>query len=428
MRIKSVKRVTLPEPVPVYDLSVPGTQNFKLEGGPHVHNCFVGDTQIECVDGEIRTLEFLEFAYKTMGLEYEGWTWDSAINCARAAVLKNPRVTKTVYRLIEVVLSNNAKFTCTHDHRWMVEDGSYVEATNLLVGTALKAFGVLTVRSLTNVRYDPPIPVYDVTVEGTENFSLLNGPFVHNSKDCLVGSTKIPLLSGESVPLQDLLGKEVWVYGCTSDGKVVPAKARNIHRVSTEPVVRVTLDTGRYIDCTPDHEFMLRDGSYLEAGKLAPGQSLMPLYRNVSQADSKSALNGYEQVWCNQLQEYVYTHQRVAQKVVYRLLKSSGLTAKELKEKYVNHKVVSVIALPTPVGVYDMTVDSTHNFATEAGVFVHNCADALAGVVYGLTMRKEIWLGHGENPRGSSSVSAEFEGITDVVSTDKVGPLHRRTR
>jgi len=39
MRIVSSKRITLSTPVPVYDLSVPGTENFALANGAIVHNC-----------------------------------------------------------------------------------------------------------------------------------------------------------------------------------------------------------------------------------------------------------------------------------------------------------------------------------------------------------------------------------------------------
>lgn len=38
MRIKSVRKVLLEKPVPVYDLTVEDTENFKLSKGPYVHN------------------------------------------------------------------------------------------------------------------------------------------------------------------------------------------------------------------------------------------------------------------------------------------------------------------------------------------------------------------------------------------------------
>jgi tRNA-splicing ligase RtcB len=43
-------------------------------------------------------------------------------------------------------------------------------------------------------------------------------------------------------------------------------------------LVRVALDYERVVRCTPDHLFMLRDGTYRLADALVPGQSLMPLY------------------------------------------------------------------------------------------------------------------------------------------------------
>ena len=38
MKIKSIKRIKLKESVPVYDLTVDGTENFALESGIIVHN------------------------------------------------------------------------------------------------------------------------------------------------------------------------------------------------------------------------------------------------------------------------------------------------------------------------------------------------------------------------------------------------------
>jgi hypothetical protein len=38
MRVKRVTKIELDEPVPVYDLTVPITENFQLAAGPFVHN------------------------------------------------------------------------------------------------------------------------------------------------------------------------------------------------------------------------------------------------------------------------------------------------------------------------------------------------------------------------------------------------------
>ena len=56
-------------------------------------------------------------------------------------------------------------------------------------------------------------------------------------------------------------------------------KQRRRKLVSNAELVKVILDNGAEIRCTPDHKFMLRDGSFIEAENLKAGESLMPLYR-----------------------------------------------------------------------------------------------------------------------------------------------------
>jgi dCTP deaminase len=54
-----------------------------------------------------------------------------------------------------------------------------------------------------------------------------------------------------------------------------------------------------------------------------------------------------------------------------------------------NHKVVEVVHLDYKEDVYCLTVPGTHNFALEAGVFVHNC-----GLVINVTPLEPEWEGH----------------------------------
>ena len=41
----------------------------------------------------------------------------------------------------------------------------------------------MKIKSVTRITLDTPVPVYDITVSETENFTLAAGPVVHNSKD-----------------------------------------------------------------------------------------------------------------------------------------------------------------------------------------------------------------------------------------------------
>src|SRR5262249_42757474 len=100
---------------------------------------------------------------------------------------------------------------------------------------------------------------------------------------CFTGDTLVPLFDGKSYPIRELAesGKEVVIYSCTESGKVVAAKAIARKTRSQASLVKVILDNGQEIRCTPDHCFMLRDGSYEEAARLSPGASLMPLNKQI---------------------------------------------------------------------------------------------------------------------------------------------------
>ncbi len=132
--------------------------------------------------------------------------------------------------------------------------------------------------------------------------------------DCFVGSTKVSLLDGRELTFLELVeefgdGTPFYVYACdpkTHAIQVGKAYAPRLARVHSE-VVAVTLDNGEVVKCTPDHRFLLRDGSWCEAKDLKAGTSLMPLYRKTSE----KVLKGYEMYLDPADQKYHYTHRLV---------------------------------------------------------------------------------------------------------------------
>ena len=98
---------------------------------------------------------------------------------------------------------------------------------------------------------------------------------------CFTGDTLIPTTDGKSYSLKELAenDKEIIVYACTESGKIVAAKATAKKTRNNAELVKVILDNGAEIRCTPDHKFMVREGSFTEAKDLKSGESLMPLYR-----------------------------------------------------------------------------------------------------------------------------------------------------
>jgi hypothetical protein len=141
---------------------------------------------------------------------------------------------------------------------------------------------------------------------------------------CFTPETKISLLDGSEIEIQELVGKaEFYVYSSLPDGSIVPGRAHSCCKTRENvPVLKITLDNGETIRCTHDHPWMLRDGLYCESQSLNIGQSLMPNNRQVSS-------DGYEQVFDNKTLSWKFTHQIVAHDCLTNEISSCWKTIKE---------------------------------------------------------------------------------------------------
>ncbi|WP_235022310.1 ATP-binding protein [Amycolatopsis alkalitolerans] len=224
---------------------------------------------------------------------------------------------------------------------------------------------------------------------------------------CFVGDTRVALAFGQSKSFAELAAD--WVqgighfgYATSKAGRVVvvPLVAPRLTKRGA-PLVRVTFGNGESVRCTPDHRFRLRDGSYRRADELAPDDSLMSLHRSVS-AKAGATANGE---WHGSLSDgdrskRQWQGERLATVLDVpdgelaeasgtlrsrtartgpgfdRLLVRHGGDFGGFREPtgMVDHRVAAVDALAETADVYDLTVEGYHNFALEAGVFVHNSA------------------------------------------------------
>lgn len=247
---------------------------------------------------------------------------------------------------------------------------------------------------------------------------------------CLVGETQIPLLDGSVKPIKTLVGEgSFWVYSLNPSGEIVPGLATAHQTGVVTRLVEITLDNRATITCTPDHLIMLKTGTYVRAAELATGTSLMPLYRKIS--STKKPL-GYEMCHAG-TGAWKFTHRIVAATDTIRRLNESGEAARARTNTYVNrfsaegrilcssewgnwrqaqpkngagvpiwdtvlryrtdllernHAVVSIRTVEVPeTPVYDLRVGLWHNFALEAGVFVHNCMRP----DFGTTLRRKLF-------------------------------------
>jgi DNA gyrase subunit B len=158
---------------------------------------------------------------------------------------------------------------------------------------------------------------------------------------CFSGDTLVALIDGRNLSFKEIVaeqaeGKEHFCYTIRHDGKIGVERVINprITKRNAE-VIKVTLDNGEEIICTPDHRFMLRNGTYKAAENLTSDDSLMPLYERPELVEDETAV---------------------------------------LAAEPYNHRIVKIERLEERIDVYDIEVPNTHNFALAGGVFVHNSA------------------------------------------------------
>jgi len=131
---------------------------------------------------------------------------------------------------------------------------------------------------------------------------------------CLAGDTKISLADGRKISFKELIqesntGKQNYCYTIKEDGTIGIEKIvqPRLTRKDAE-VIKVVLDNNEEILCTPDHKFMLRSGSYIDAKDLSPKMSLMPLRRKLSKIEHRITIEGYEMVLNPATHKWFFTH------------------------------------------------------------------------------------------------------------------------
>lgn len=215
-------------------------------------------------------------------------------------------------------------------------------------------------------KYHPhgDIAVYDSLVRMVQDFSL-RYPLIDGQGNfgCFTGDTKIKLLDGTEKSFEELSklspDETFYVYSVDEKGQIVVGEGKNarLTRRNTK-IIELKLDNGEKIRCTPDHRFMLLDGTYKEAQDLTTDDSLMPGYFDTA--------------------------------------------------KNYNHKIISKSFLDEHADTYDITVDRYHNFLLASGVFVHNSIDGDSAAAMRYT---EVRLG---------KISEEIFGDIDKETVDFV--------
>ena len=257
-------------------------------------------------------------------------------------------------------------------------------------------------QTLKNTIYEERVQIYEdcqlLTEElvGLERFS--NGKIDHTAAgiNCFTGDTKVRLVDGRSLTFLELVDEY-------NNGKINYVYSINLetHRIEPKPILKawcsgknaklleITLDNGEIIKCTPNHKFMLRNGEYCFAKDLMIEDSLMPLYTKYP----NRGLSKYRMYYEPFEDSWRYEHRQFAKEVFdekYLVHHKNCNPCDNNSDK--NHSVKNIRYLDYVEDVYDIEVEDNHNFALDAGVFVHNSkdqADSFAGSLYNASLHAE---------------------------------------
>lgn len=229
-----------------------------------------------------------------------------------------------LYKLYTIVGKDDIekdRSTWTPGFRFLVDFRSYKKCIKMMttyITGAKVGRGSVTEVSREDIDNNVELPLRHSYYSGNkpENSEYL---MQSNFKVCFTGDTKVKCLDGNSYTFKELIDndiKELWVYSKDSDGNVIPALAMNIRETArNQSLVRITLDSGDVITCTPNHEFMLRDGSYKEARFLSSEDSLMSCY---FRDNDKGYIQYYDEVkskWVNvhtMVNNFVHSEEKLA--------------------------------------------------------------------------------------------------------------------
>lgn len=346
--------------------------------------CLSGDTEIPLLDGTTKTMKELEGQepFWVYSINDEGHIVPGL--CTKAW--------KTNYRedMVEVELDNGEVIKCTSDHLFMMRDGSYKPAQELKLDDSLmplyRKYSKLSYSSepYEYIRHPSPLgngqhwrPTHSMVSHYCYG-DMPKGWVTHhinvNSQDNRPENL-VQLTNEEHSRLHremdggglfgDLWKDPEWsakqkkIIAATQREKLTGKFGKDAKHYN--PEITFELIVEKYEECVFDGVTPTRAEVQARVGC-----SQSPLYDRIRGAGFKS--------WKDfRNSREVPTYSTLAARKS-RAKKIENVGVEEYRRLH-NHKVVAVRA-SHPEDVYDLQVEDYHNFATKAGVFVHNSTDS----------------------------------------------------
>lgn len=421
----------------IYDTLVRLAQNFSMRymlvDGHGNFGCFTADTKIKLTDG--RDLSFIELAKEhNEGKRNFTFTIDKK-GAIKIAEIKNPRLTKKNAEIMKVTLDNGEEIKCTSNHRFMLKNGEYKEAKDLIPGDSLMP----AYFRFSTKEDDPDIVGYNMVFQPKSSLwdliHILSDEW-NISKEIYPKSTgrtrhhvDFNKLNNNPDNIRRIGWKEHWKihYDLTSHNhknsleyRLSLAKGRekfweneanrkaysermrqknlkNWKNAGYREQMRITLSNvnKKYLKEHPEVIEKFRQRATITLKRLWQIPKYREFFHNkIVDSNKRRITNLTGKKKFLKICRYTQENNLILNKENYEKIRKDVFGIKSFTswdlgiKKYYdnnvglvlceissNHKVIKIESLNECADVYDLTIDNTHNFALSAGVFVHNSVD-----------------------------------------------------
>ena len=422
--------------IAIYDALVRMAQDFSLRY-PLIHGqgnfgCFTADTKVALTDG--RNLSFLDLI-KEHNAGKNNFAFTINEGRIKIAQILNPRKTKENAAIMKIVLDNCEEIKCTLNHKFMLRDGSYKEAKDLVSGDSLmplySRFSTKGDNPNTigyNMVFDPSLNLWTFVHHLSDAWNIENGIY-SKSTGKVRHHIDFNKLNNDPINIQRMGWKEHWKlhYNLTStkhgndpEYRAKLKKGRELfwssewnRKVYSQRLHQRNLENWKKEDYRVKMKKILSENNkkyfkehpeVIEEIKKRASATMkkmwqIPAYRSLfhqkiiaSNKRRKTNLTGKRKFLkiCSYLkQNNISITKDNFEKIRSDVFgKKSFTTWQHGLKKYYNddqnlillelngnHKVVKIEFSNQIADVYDLTIDKTHNFALASGIFVHNSMD-----------------------------------------------------
>ena len=237
----------------------------------HPHSdCLHGSTKIYGLDNKIYTIEEL---YKNNVQKLDVLSIDPNTGNVVPAIATNFRIGQWTKELYHISLTNGACIVCTSNHPFMTPKLKYIQAKDIVKGTKLLSYDRIfksnypaAVKSIDITNISEEIPMYDFTVDGTENMlipvDIHANEFISVHNSAIYGTIK-PLANWfeTNIPLIDGGGN----FGTFQGDKEAASRYTEcrLSKFAIENVLGEIMDSPEAVDWSPTYNEATVEPDYL---------------------------------------------------------------------------------------------------------------------------------------------------------------------